>query len=272
MLGLLRGPERRGFRFRNGHIIHADTSVREDRMGEVLGRHGRLTAGDLKRAIGFAVRDNKRLGTVLVELGLLPSDQIEDALALHVHEILAKVFSWSDGTYEFAAEEDTGPIVGDTTLKVTTAEVILEAARSVNDPDVVRYNLGDIDRVLGLASDPLLRFQRVTLTPSDGYVLSRVDGTLSAREIVAMISLPRDETQKSLFALLSTGMIEYLPLPPKARPVDAKKRPAAPVQMAAAPVPELPLVVLPPPPPAAQAPAHTPDHPPPPPTDPHPIH
>ena len=261
MLGLHRGPERRGFRFRNGHIVHADTSVREDRMGEVLVRHGRLTAADLKRAIGFAVRDNKRLGTVLVELGLLPSDQIEDALALHVHEILAKVFSWSDGTYEFTAEEETGPLVGDTTLKVTTAELILEAARSVTDPDVVRYNLGDIDRVLGLASDPLLRFQRVTLTPSDGYVLSRVDGTLSAREIVAMISLPREETQKSLFALLSTGMIENLPLPPKARPADAtKKRPAAPVQMAAAPVPELPPVVLPPPPTAAEAAAQTAEH------------
>jgi len=78
---------------------------------------------------------------------------------------------------------------------------------------------------------------------------------------VAMISLPREETQKSLFALLSTGMIEYLPLPPKARPADAtKKRPAAPVQMAAAPTPELPPVVLPPPPTAAEAAAQTAEH------------
>jgi tetratricopeptide (TPR) repeat protein len=258
MLALHRGPDRRGFRFRNGHIINADTSVREDRMGEVLVRHGHLSAPDLKRAIGFAVRDGKKLGTVLVELGLLKADQIEDALALHVHEILAKVFSWGDGTYEFKEEEGTGPVLGDTTLKVSTGELVLEAARSVTDPDVVRYNLGDIDRILGLASDPLLRFQRVTLTPADGYVLSRVDGTLSAREIVAMISLPRDETHKSLFALLSTGMIEYLPLPPKARP-EAKKK-AAPVQMAAAPVPELPLIVLPPPPTAAEAAAQAAEH------------
>jgi tetratricopeptide (TPR) repeat protein len=260
MLALHRGPDRRGFRFRNGHIVNADSSVREDRMGEVLVRHGHLTAPDLKRAIGFAVRDGKKLGTVLVELGLLKADQIEDALALHVHELLSKVFSWSDGTYEFAEEEGTGPVLGDTTLKVTTGELILEAARSVTDPDVVRYILGDIDRILGLASDPLLRFQRVTLTPADGYVLSRVDGTLSAREIVAMISLPREETQKSLFALLSTGMIEYLPLPPKARPADPKKRPAAPVQMTAAPAPELPIVLLPPPPTAAESEAQAAEH------------
>lgn len=262
MLALHRGPDRRGFRFRKGHIVHADTSVREDRMGEVLVRHGRLTASDLKRAVGFAVRDGKKLGTVLVELGLLPADQIEDALALHVHEILSKVFSWSDGTYEFAPEDEAKPVPTDTTLKVSTGELILEAARSVTDPDVVRYCLGDIDRVLGLASDPLLRFQRVTLTPADGYVLSRVDGTLSAREVVAMITLPREETHKSLFALLSTGMIEYLTLPSKPRPADATKkaRPAPAVQLTAVPPAATPVPAAPAAPSAEEAAAQTAAH------------
>jgi len=241
MLAFRRAEERRGVRFRKGHIIHADSSAREDRMGEVLVRYGRLTAPDLKRAIGFALRDGKRLGAVLVELGLLGADQIEDALALHVHEVLTKVFGWKEGTYEFAVEDDSEPVPGDITLKVSTGELILEAARSVTDPDVVRYYLGDIDRVLGLASDPLLRFQRVTLTPADGYVLSRVDGTLSGREVVAMIPLPPEETQRSLFGLLSTGMVEYLPLPPKKKPAaPARKRPSGPVGLEAVPVPEVP--------------------------------
>src|SRR5262249_36163001 len=201
----------------------AESNARDDRMGEVLVRHGRLTAADLKRATGFALRDKKRLGLVLIELGLLGADQLEDALALHVHESLTKVFTWKDGTYDFAPGTDTGPVVTDTTLKVSTGELILEAAHAVSDPDVVRYYLGDIDRILGLATDPLLRFQRVTLTPADGYVLSRVDGTLSAREVVAMIPLPPEEVQRSLFGLLSTGMVEFLPLPPK-------KKPAAPAR------------------------------------------
>jgi len=217
MLSFERGSEQRGVRFRKGHIIHADTNVREDRMGEVLVRRGRLSAEDLKRALGFSVRDGKRLGAVLVETGVLTSDALEEALALHVHEILSKVFSWRDGRYRFTEEDDVGPLPDDVTLKVSTGELILQAARSVADPDVVRYCLGDIDRVLGLASDPLLRFQRVTLTPSDGYVLSRVDGTLSARDLVAMIPLPAEEVHRSLFGLLSTAMIEFLAVPTKPR-------------------------------------------------------
>ena len=259
MLTLHRGPDRRGFRFRSGHIVHADTNVRDDRMGEVLVRHGRLTAADLKRALGFSLRDGKRLGAVLVELGLIKPDEIEDALALHVHEILGKVFSWKDGTFEFTPGDETASVGSEATLKVSTGELVLQAARSVTDPDVVRYCLGDIDRILGLASDPLLRFQRVTLTPADGFVLSRVDGTLSAREVVGVIPLPREETHRSLYALLSTGMIEFLPLPPKARPaVDPKKKRAA-VQMSV--VEEQPLVLLPPEPPtAAEAAAQTAAH------------
>src|SRR4051794_21458439 len=257
MLTLHRGPDRRGFRFRKGHIVHADTNVRDDRMGDVLVRHGKLNAADLKRALGFALRDGKKLAAVLIEMGLLAPDQVEDALALHVHEILAKVFSWNDGTYEFVEEDESQPVSVDTalklatselTLKVSTGELILDAARSVSDPDVVRYCLGDIDRILGLANDPLLRFQRVTLTPADGFVLSRVDGTLSAREIVNMIDLPRDETHKSLFALLSTGMIEYLPLPPKPKPkpqAAAKAKPRV-VGLEAVPVKEAPPAALPP--------------------------
>ena len=270
MLTLLRGDERRGFRFRKGHIVHADTNVRDDRMGDVLVRHRKLNPVDLKRALGFALRDGKKLAVVLIEMGLLAPDQVEDALALHVHEILAKVFSWNDGAYDFVAEDESEPVSVDTalkhatselTLKVSTGELILDAARSVSDPDVVRYCLGDIDRILGLASDPLLRFQRVTLTPADGFVLSRVDGTLSAREIVNMIDLPREETHKSLFALLSTGMIEYLPLPPKPKPAaaGAKAKPRA-VGLQAVPVKEAPPAPLPPPPSAAEAAAQAAAH------------
>jgi hypothetical protein len=219
-LDLTRGSERRTLRFVGGHIVNADANAREDRMGEVLVRHGLLGSGDLRRAAGFVLRDGKRMGVVLQELGLLDQAGLEAAVELHTREVLAKVFSWNDGEYEFEESEEGDPEEGDVTLRVSTGELILEAARSVQDPDVVRYNLGNLDRVLSLSSDPLLRFQKIALSPTDGYVLSRVDGSLSAREVVQMIPLPTDEVHRSLFALLSTGVIEFLPGPPKPRPAE----------------------------------------------------
>jgi tetratricopeptide (TPR) repeat protein len=210
-------------------------------------RHGRLTEGDLKRAAGFMIRDQKRLGVVLMELGLLDKDGLEDAVARHVRDVLARVFALTEGEYEFHEQDEFAAPEGEVTLKLSTGDLILEAARGVQDPDIVRYFLGDIDRVVGLSSDPLLRFQRINLSPTDGYVLSRVDGTLSAREVMQLIPLPIEETQKSLFGLLSTGVVEFLPLPLRPRPAVER---AGPKGRAASPLPAAGETTPPPPAPA----------------------
>src|SRR5262249_41900035 len=192
-LNFTKGDERRSVRFRRGHIVNADTNVREDRMGDVLVREGWITAADLARATEVMSREAKRLGAVLEELGCMDASRLEDALALQVRTVLLKLFEWSEGQYEFV-DEPEGPATGaPVTLKISTGELILEAVRKVRDPDVIRYALGNLDRVLTLSSDPLLRFQKITLTPTDGFVLSRVDGTVCAREIMQMIPLPPEE-------------------------------------------------------------------------------
>jgi tetratricopeptide (TPR) repeat protein len=263
LLHFTRGEERRSVRFHRGNIVHADTNVKEERLGETLVGQELLSAADLKRATGFVLRDKKRLGVVLQELGILNKDQLDDALALHAREILLKVFSWVEGDYAFEEEDPEAPVEHDTTLKVSTGEMILEAVRRVADPDVVRFALGNIDRILGLSTDPLLRFQKVTLSPADGYVLSRVDGASSAREIIQLNPAPAEETMKSLFGLLCTGILEYLDLPPKKPPKPEARRAApAPRPAPAPPRPaETPLPAseaapqaapAPPPPPVAK--------------------
>lgn len=227
LLHFKRDPERHSVRFLKGSIVHARTNVKEDRLGETLVRKGLLSAADLKRATGFVLRDKKRLGEVLQQLRILDQDKLEDALALQVREILLKVFCWAEGSYAFEEQQPDAPVEDDLTLKLSTGEMILEAVRLVRDPDVVRYALGDIDRVLGQSTDPLLRFQKITLTPTDGYVLSRADGTLSAREILGLMPVPPEETMRSLLGLLCTGTLEYLPGPPKKQAKQESKRAAA---------------------------------------------
>jgi tetratricopeptide (TPR) repeat protein len=241
-LNLVRGKERQSLRFRRGHIVNAHTNVLEERLGEMLVRRGLLSEADLVRATETVVRDGRRLGEVLGEMGLIDASGLEDAVALHVHEMLARVFSWHEGTFDFEEQADGGP-TEELTLKLSTGELILEAVQAVRDPDVVRYALGDMDRVLVPSSDPLLRFQKLTLSPADGFVLSRVDGVASAREIVQMIPLPAEQTLRSLFGLISTGVVEYVGV---RRPRDA----SAPGHAAPKPTP-VPPPPAPPPAPVA---------------------
>jgi hypothetical protein len=269
-LHFIQSQSRRTVRLQRGQIVGAESNVIEERLGETLVRLGQLADGDLTRATEIVIRDGKRLGRVLRELEIFDNDRLQDALGLQTHEILKKVFSTTDGEYEFDEILGDQPFDEDMTLKVSTGELILEAVDRIQDPEVVRRSLGDLARRLVLPSDPLLRFQKVTLTPADGYILSRVDGTTSAREIIQMLSLPEDEVCRSLLGLLSTGLVEFgpaptakrrerepVPPPPTAAPKASAPPAAPPIRPPVAPPPVIPTSnAVPPPgstPPAAPA-------------------
>jgi tetratricopeptide (TPR) repeat protein len=218
LLHVTRGEERGSVCFIKGNIVYGDTTIKECHLGETLVRHGLLSQWDLERAGEMVGVTGRRLGQVLVDLGLLDAHGLEDALALHVREVLLTIFSWPDGAYEFE-ERTTAEFHGfDKPLPLSTGEVILDAVWSITDPDVVRYALGDLNRVLVPASDPILRFQRIALNATDGFLLSRVDGTLTAAQILHMTPVSAEEAQRSLFGLLYTGMVEYFPEAPRPAP------------------------------------------------------
>ena len=166
------GGERRSVRLHRGTIINAEASVAQDHLGEMLVRRGLLSPDDLRRATEVVVNEKKKLGQVFVEMGLLDRDGLEDAIALQAREILTKVFTWNEGTYEFV-ERPEGPLDGALTLKLSTGELILEAVRAIQDPDVIRYAMGDIGRTLTLSNDPLLRFQKLVGFSSFGSLPER---------------------------------------------------------------------------------------------------
>jgi len=225
LLAFSRGDERYAVRFAKGHIVHGESSVPQAHLGEIMVGQGLLRRGDLDRATEVVRRTRKRLGAVLVDLGIIDRGQLEDALALQVRDYLLRAFGWTEGVCAFEEQEPPPRQEHDLTLKLSTGQMILEAVRQVRSPDVIRYGLGSIDRILALSSDPLLRFQRITLSSADGFVLSRVDGLTSARQIFQITPFPQEEVERSLYGLLCTGVVEYLPgeAGEAAPPADARR-------------------------------------------------
>jgi hypothetical protein len=240
LLHVSRGAERRAVRFQDGRIVGAHASDPDEQMGPVLVRQGFLAQADLDRAREVMAREPKRLGRALRDMGVWDEARKEEALALHAREVLLKLFSWTEGEYVFEdLPSEAGAAAEDTTRRLSTGQLILDAARRVEDPPVVHAALGDLDRVLVLPADAVLRFQNMMLTPADGYVLSRVDGEMTAREVLQVTPFPVEEAEKSLFCLLCTGALEYTaapPAPPARAPRPAPPpAPATPPEPAAAP-------------------------------------
>ena len=148
-------------------------------------------------------------------------------------ERLLEALAWPEASCAFT--EGGTAEGGDPPLELATEELLAEAAQGVKDPALIRAALGDLDRILGLAFDPS-KPKNLALTPTEGYILSRVDGTLSAREVLQLVPLESSETERGLFTLLIGGLIEYLPLPgrPAAKPEETAPPTPAP------PTPEVP--------------------------------
>jgi hypothetical protein len=203
-------------RFVNGHIVRATASAKRLHLGEIMVARGTLDQNALDRATEVVVREGRPLGQVLKEAGIIDQDVLENALALHVCEVLAEVFSWREASYVFEEQQpETFLEETDYPLRMSTGNMILEAVTLIQDRDAVRYGLGDLDRVLLPSTSARQRFQHMDVTPLDGFVLSRVDGTFSGREVIELTPLPPEAVEKSLFALLCTGIIEPAPEPQK---------------------------------------------------------
>jgi curved DNA-binding protein CbpA len=91
-------------------------------------------------------------------------------------------------------------------MPVATEPLILEAVRQVRHDDAVRQALGDLDR--RLVATAALADER-TLTLTEGYLLSRIDGMVSVREVLELVPLDPQEAERALLGLVLTGRVEY---------------------------------------------------------------
>ena len=258
------GKERRSLYFVRGLILYGSSDVDGEHLGNTLVRYGLLSQEDLERATPAVLRDRKRLGQVMQELGILDTIRLDEAVALHVRDLLFTVLDRGAGAFgfeEMAGDENAGIVA-----QVRPGQMILEAARRLQAPEVVEQVLGDLDRPLSMSSHPLLGVQKLTLSPIDGFLLSRIDGVMTAREIFQITPLPEEDTERSLFALLCTGTVEYVPKTATWRARAAAQGAAeqtAPTAGSPAPAPSAPLAASPgAPTPASSPQAPTPPNPP----------
>jgi predicted Ser/Thr protein kinase/tetratricopeptide (TPR) repeat protein len=207
------GRERRSLRIVRGGIVHGTSDVPGQHLGDILVRYGLLGQADLEHAIAVVLQDRKRLGSVLAERGIVSPERLSEAVGIHIRDILSDVAGRGDGSFAFEELAHDALPEGQADPSFSIGEMILETARRIQSPEVVRRVLGDRDRVLSLSTHPLLRSQKLTLTPTDGFLRSRIDGTTTASEVFRLIPLPLEDVERSLFTLLCTGTVEFVAAP-----------------------------------------------------------
>jgi hypothetical protein len=80
---------------------------------------------------------------------------------------------------------------------------------------MVRLGLGSLDRIPVPVIEARVSREQIAMNAAEDYVLSKVDGWLTARSIVDAGTLPAESVERALLGLLCAGLVEYLPEAPR---------------------------------------------------------
>lgn len=91
--------------FRRGKIIYAASSGFRENLGTMLLARGLVDEGQLVEALGrqVASTDEKRLGTILIEMGALSQDDLNSVILEQVIRTVSEFGHWDSGNFVFSS-------------------------------------------------------------------------------------------------------------------------------------------------------------------------
>ena len=215
VLHLACGVEKSDVEFREGFLTYAETTSAGTHLGDLLVQVGFISARDRDACLEIAALSHERLGTALLRHALIDPEHLAQGLALQLREVLARALVWNAGVYSFTDHAVAEPAAREEFLvpRLDAREVLLDATWTLIGDPVLDRLLGDLGRKVSAAEDERLLSLDFRLTPADAFLLSRVDGTLTAANLLEMSLLPADEAKASLAGLLAVGVVHYVGAP-----------------------------------------------------------
>jgi two-component system OmpR family response regulator len=100
-LGLYQDNVVKAIFLKGGEIVFATSTLKADRLGEILLRNGSISRSALQATTKVMQESGKREGETLVEMGILAPKALFEGLKLQVEEIIISAFLWEHGRYRF---------------------------------------------------------------------------------------------------------------------------------------------------------------------------
>lgn len=193
-----------------GRLVFASSSSKDDRLGDLLLRRGRISLQQYLDA-SAAVGKGKRLGGVLVQQGALEPADLVKVVVEHTQEVIYSVFQWVEGFYRLKDGLEGQEKI---TLKMSTPDIILEGIRRIEAWSRIERGIGGIDCRYERLEDWQKEAKQMTLTPETLAVLAEHEGVKSVREICQQASMLSDfELCRTVWAFRVIGVLR--PVPPE---------------------------------------------------------
>lgn len=206
-LGVTRSAGAGKVYFRDGEVYFAESSLSKEPLGQKLVRSRALTEGQLMKALDEHKASGERLGAVLVRLGIVTPDQLENAIRQQIEDAAFDLLRWELGDFDWEPGEEMDIEIP---IRVSVENLIMEASRRLDEFEVIKRKIPSGDSVLGMASTPPEGAVEINITPEEWRILVLVDGDRTVAQIGQMVGLDEFAAMRVLYGLVSAGLIELV--------------------------------------------------------------
>ena len=193
--------------FDNGVVASAEIRSNPHPLGAMLLRTGKIAEADLERARDMQQRlgDKRRLGEILVSLGVITQREVERQVRFQIEEVVFEVMSWNEGYFSFNEQPQT-TFPTEVSVRIPVEALLMEGARRIDEWSRIENRIPHIGVVPSLAPAPEAGGE-LDLLPPEWEVLALIDGARSVRDLASELGRSDFEVAKTLFGLESAGVI-----------------------------------------------------------------
>lgn len=208
VLALSGEPDNVSISFHDGNIVSVESGKKgeEGRVARVFAKKGLISDRDLVSVLEEQKKTGARIPDIISKRGLAQKEEIIKVLAAMISEMVAQLFSWKEGTYEFEQQ----PVAPDRNmpLELDTQHVMMDGLRIMDEWALIEGRV-TLDTVFVKKSGT-----EGSLTDDERLILSFVDGEKDAGMMIEMSGMDDFQASKTLVLLMDKGIIEAVAATP----------------------------------------------------------
>jgi uncharacterized protein DUF4388 len=182
---------------KEGNVVHATSSDRDDSLGNYLQRSGVLSPEVYAETMEERQKSNKRYGVLLIERGVLSPGEIHRAVRKQIEAIVWSLFYWQDGAVIFSIGDFREPDA--VKILIPMRQVILQGIKRAPNAKALVARLGRKETVF----EPCYRIEdliELALDAEEYRLLNLVDGRRTLFEVCTQGPCGAAENGKMMYA------------------------------------------------------------------------
>jgi len=194
--------------FEAGRPVLAVSNVVADRMIQMLVNERTLTPHDAQQAVNESVRSGRRMGAVLVDLGLLKSSELLPAVRRHYEAIARSLFGLENADFSFVSGVNAEP--RRVRLLQHPVQLVMGGLMLGASPEQVRGQLGPGDQVLRLESRegaPDILLEIGSFDPELTHLAAYFDGVRTLNDVIRISGQPAHKVRVVALTLKAFGLM-----------------------------------------------------------------